>query len=417
MNIFDPRRPGFGTALETREYGATEVEARCAILDSGSGVIYLDANATVPPLKAVVAAVTDVMRSAAANPASAHAAGATARCLLESARARVAELVPGVEPESIIFLSGGTEANNMVIGSFAQNESVTFLAAPVEHSSVIEPLRIRCLDRVSWLGVDSCGRVDPDDARRKAAAAIGPVLLAVQAVNSETGVIQPVSEVVDAVRAVRPDTFIHLDAAQGVGRIRLDRWAAFVDSVSFSGHKIHGPHGTGVLMLRDGEPGDLRPLLLGGGQERGLRSGTPNVPGLTGLGIAAHVRAETFDEANRHMRQLRDSFETAVIDGLDGMVTINGGEALRVSNTSNLRFHSKDGMQLLAHLDAAGVMASQGSACSSGRPEPSRVLRAMGLTERQAFSSLRFSFSVLNSEQDARAAADIVVSVVRKVAQ
>jgi cysteine desulfurase len=170
-----------------------------------------------------------------------------------------------------------------------------------------------------------------------------------------------------------------------------------------------------VLALRECESGNLRALLLGGGQERGMRSGTPNVSGISGLGVAARIRAETFDEANRYMRQLRDCFETAVMDGLDGLVTINGGEAARVSNTSNLQFRSTDGMQLLAHLDAAGVMASQGSACSSGRPEPSRVLLAMGLTQRQAFSSLRFSFSVLNTDQDAREAADIVVSVVREI--
>jgi cysteine desulfurase len=133
------------------------------------------------------------------------------------------------------------------------------------------------------------------------------------------------------------------------------------DSISFSGHKIHGPLGTGALVLRDSRPYNLQPLLLGGGQERGMRSGTPNVSGIIGLGVAAHIRAEIFDHANRHMRELRDSFETAVMDGLHGMVSINGAEAARVSNTSNLQFHSMDGMQLLAQFDAAGLMASQGS--------------------------------------------------------
>jgi cysteine desulfurase len=356
------------------------------------------------------------MRSEVGNPASAHASGAAARRLMETARDRISGLIAGVVPESIIFVSGGTEANNMVIGSFYGIEPVTFLTSPVEHASIIEPLRLRWPDRVSWLNVDSCGRVDPDDARRKAMTATGRVVLVLQAVNSETGVIQPVDQVVDAVRSVRPDTFVHLDAAQGVGRVHLDQWVTSVDSLSFSGHKIHGPLGTGVLVvLRDGEPGELRPILLGGGQERGLRSGTPNVCGITGLGVAAQIRAEMFEKANHHMCQLRDSFETAVLDGLRGIVSVNGGEAARVSNTSNLQFSSRDGMQLLAHLDAVGVMASQGSACSSGRPEPSRILLAMGLTERQAFSSLRFSFSVLNTERDAREAADFVISVVRKM--
>jgi cysteine desulfurase len=335
--------------------------------------------------------------------------------LLEVARDHVSGLVGGLDPESVIFVSGGTEANNTVIGSFVQQEAPTFLVAQVEHSSVIEPLRNWYLDRILWLQVDSCGRIDPEGARENALQAKGPVVVVLQAVNSETGVIQPVDQVVQAVRSVRPDAFVHLDAAQGVGRIRLDRWAASANSVSFSGHKIHGPLGTGALAVHD--RAHLRPLLLGGGQERDLRSGTPNVPGLAGLGVAARIRTETFDEANDHMQRLRDNFEAAVIDGLGGMVRVNGGEATRVSNTSNLQFRSVDGMQLLAQLDAAGVMASQGSACSSGRPEPSRVLQAMGLSEREAFSSLRFSFSVLNTEQDALEAADIVNSVVRRIGQ
>jgi cysteine desulfurase len=157
--------------------------------------------------------------------------------------------------------------------------------------------------------------------------------------------------------------------------------------------------------------------VLGGGQERGLRSGTPNVPGIVGLGVAARTRMCSFDAANGKMFELRDRFEEAVLRGLGELVLINGGDAERVSNTSNLRFRSIDGMQLLAHLDAAGVMASQESACSSGRPEPSRVLRAMGLSESDAFSSLRFSFSILNAAEDALAAADIVNSVVRKLVQ
>jgi cysteine desulfurase len=340
-----------------------------------------------------------------------------ARRVLETARDQVAALVSGVEPEGVVFVSGGTEANNTVIDSFARKELITVIAAPVEHSSVLEPLRSRCSDRVSWIRVDSSGLVDPDDARRKASAARGPVLLVLQAVNSETGVIQPFEEVLASVRAARPDTFIHLDAAQAVGRIPLEVSVSAVNSVSFSGHKLHGPLGTGVLMVRDIAGADLRPLLLGGGQERGLRSGTPNVPGIAGLGVAAQIRVETFEAANRHMRHLRDDFEKAVVGGLDGAVAVNGGAAPRVSNTSNLRFRSIDGMRLLAHLDAAGVMASQGSACSSGRPEASQVLRSMGLTEYDAFSSLRFSFSVLNTEQDAREAAEIVVSVARTIAQ
>jgi cysteine desulfurase len=377
--------------------------------------IYLDANATAAPLPQVLDAVVDAMRSTAANPSSAHAGGAAARKLIETARDHVAELVGSVDPGSILFLSGGTEANNTVISTFRKNEQVTFLLAPVEHPSIIEPLRAWCPDRIRWLRVDACGRIDPEDVRKKAREAVYGVVLLLQAANSETGVIQPVDQAVEAVRSVRPEAFVHLDAAQAVGRIRLEPLAGIVDSVGFSGHKLHGPLGTGALVIR--EEGALRPMMLGGGQERGLRAGTPNVPGIAGLGVASRLRTETFAEANLHMRRLRDAFEAAVTVGLDGRASINGDGAPRVSNTSSLQFHSVDGMQLLAQLDAAGLMASQGSACSSGRPEPSRVLQAMGLSERQSFSSLRFSFSVLNTERDARDAADIVSAVVKRIAQ
>jgi cysteine desulfurase len=365
----------------------------------------------------VIAAVLKAMRSPIGNPASAHSSGAKARRLLETARDRTNSLVGGSEPGGVIFVSGGTEANNCVIGSFARNPLTTFIAAPVDHASILEPLRNRCADRVSWIRVDSAGCIDPADIGHAVANRTGPLLLILQAVNSETGVIQPVAEIVRSVRRSRPGIFIHLDAAQAVGRIPLDMATLDVDSLSFSGHKLHGPLGTGVLMVRDTAETGLQPLILGGGQERGLRSGTPNVPGIVGLGLAAQIRAATFNEANRHMRRLRDAFENTVLDGLGEAAAVNGSAANRVSNTSNLLFRFVDGMQMLAHLDAAGVIASQGSACSSGRPEPSQVLRSMGLTEQEAFSSLRFSFSILNTEEEVRAAAETVIWIARTIAQ
>lgn len=374
--------------------------------------LYLDANATTAALPSVIAAVSECMKSGVGNPSSAHRNGAVARRSLETARDSVASLIGWVDVEGIVFVSGGTEANNAAINSFLRTDACAFLVAPVEHPSLIEPLRARCPDRIAWLDVDSQGRIEPGSAADAAKASTGPLALLLQAVNSETGVIQPVREVIEAVRAVRPDAFVHLDAAQAVGRIPLGEWTSSVDTLAFSGHKIHGPAGTGVLAVRDGA--HVRPFMLGGGQERGLRSGTPNVPGIVGLGVAAHVRTATFEKSNEDMRRLRDRFEKTVLEALSGRVQVNGGGAARVSNTSNLCFDGIDGMQLLAQLDATGVMASQGSACSSGRPEPSRVLLAMGLSEREAFSSLRFSFSILNSEDEADEAARITTSVVRR---
>ncbi len=353
------------------------------------------------------------MRISTGNPSSAHAGGASARRSLETAREQVAGLLGAAEPETVYFVSGGTEANNTVVASFARRDAPpTFLLAAVEHPSIIEPTLALAPNRVCWLSVDENGRIDVESARRCARQAAGDVVVLVQSVNSETGVIQPVGDVVGAVRSVREDAFIHLDAAQGVGRIHLEVAKSF-DSIGFSGHKIHGPHGSGVLVLADRSR--LDPLLMGGGQESGVRSGTQNVAGAVGLGVAARLRSQSFDEANQHMRTLRDRFERSIADALGDRVKINGATSPRVSNTTNLRFEGVDGMQLLAQLDAAGVMASQGSACASGRPEPSRVLRAMGLSEDEAYSSLRFSFSVLNGPGDATEAAEIVVATARRL--
>ncbi|MBI2570974.1 MAG: aminotransferase class V-fold PLP-dependent enzyme [Candidatus Schekmanbacteria bacterium] len=226
-------------------------------------------------------------------------------------------------------------------------------------------------------------------------------LLSVQWVCGETGVVQPLARL--AAIAHRSGASLHVDAAQAVGRLPIDL-AAFpgIDFLTFSGHKLHGPLGTGVLYAR--EPRSLTPLLLGGEQERGVRSGTENLPGIVGLALACELRRRGLPEAIARMRHLRDRFEARVIGEVVG-AAVNGAGAPRVGNTSNLRFLGLDGQALLAQLDRRGIACSQGSACSSRRPQPSHVLRAMGLSEDEAFSSLRFSFSVLNTNEDVERAA------------
>jgi cysteine desulfurase len=308
-----------------------------------------------------------------------------------------------------VFVSGGTEANNMVITSQRDRAEASFLVAPVEHDSVLTPLLTpRGKGRVHWLAVDAGGRIVPESAGLCAhdASPDKPIVLAIQAANNETGVVQPVAEVVRAVRRQRDDAFILLDAAQAVGRVGLDVDALDVDAVSFSSHKIHGPAGVGVLVLRDGAERRISPLILGGGQERGLRSGTLNVAGVAGLAAALRLRRTSFAKSVALLAAVRDAFEARLGERLGDLVKVNGGGE-RVPNTSNVRLTGVDGMRLLARLDERGVLASQGSACSSGRPEPSRTLLAMGLSPEQAFSSLRFSFSVLNTVGEALVAADI----------
>lgn len=373
--------------------------------------IYLDHNATTKPLPEVVDLVAHTMAQVWANPSSAHWLGGQARAVLETARDGVCELVSGAVSEGVIFASGGTEANNIVLlGGDPESAWRCVITSQVEHASVLRPaqaLRRRGC-RVVLLDVSGDGRLDPEALMRAAAAAPpGPLLVSLQWANSETGIIQPMAELAAAVRAVRPDAFCHSDAAQAVGRVPVDVTAASIDAVAFSGHKIHGPHGIGALVLADPNEQRVAPLVHGGGQERGLRSGTHNLPGAAGLGHAAATRARSFADAASHMRAVRDAFEESLV-ALAPNIAVNGVAAPRLPNTSNIRFPGRDGMEIVAHLDALGIACSQGSACSSGKPEPSHVLRAMGLSEADAYSSVRFSFSVLNTINEARRAAHAV---------
>ncbi|ACL55677.1 cysteine desulfurase family protein [Methylobacterium nodulans] len=381
--------------------------------------IYVDANATAAPLPEVVEAVASAMRSGLGNPASAHRAGGEARRAVEKAREQVGRLIDGAFSEDVAFVSGGTEANNTVLRHFDERIAAVFFAARCEHASISRPLKRADQDgRVIWLDVDSSGRIDAEGIRRRARAAprAQTYVLAIQAANSETGVIQPVEEIVTEFRSAYDSAFILLDAAQAVGRVRLELNKLRADAISFSGHKLHGPQGTGALILANSEA-VVSPLLYGGGQERGLRSGTQNVPGIIGFGVAAERRTEEFLAASVTLRAIRDEFEGRLRQHLGNRVTFNGAVAPRVPNTSNVRFADVDGMQLLALLDARGVMASQGSACSSGRPEPSSTLTAMGLSTKEAFSSLRFSFSILNKIEEAVEAADIAAELAKAIAR
>ncbi|PVE22834.1 cysteine desulfurase [Microvirga sp. KLBC 81] len=369
-------------------------------------MIYLDANATTAASESVVAAVFAAMRGALGNPSSIHAAGADARNAITRARDEVCLLIPGALPEGVIFTSGGTEGNNAVLRGIP---NVTIVTTNVEHPSVLRPAEAakeHCSVRV---GRD--GTVDPQ-AVADVLPPSGEVIVSIQWANSETGVIQPISDIIGAVRARRPDTFIHVDAAQAIGRIpiRIDG----IDALTFSGHKIHGPQGTGALVLGDPDETRLKALILGGGQEGGRRSGTQNVPGAVGLGVAIREREEAFESASRALKTLRDVFERAVLEVVPGS-KVNGGGSPRVPNTSNILFPGIEAMAMVARLDQRDVACSVGAACSSGRPEPSHVLSAMGLSEDEAYSSVRFSFSVMNSVDEALRAADIVAQTAREL--
>ena len=377
--------------------------------------IYLDSNATTRPLEAVIGCVADAMRQIYANPSSAHWLGSMARSRLEQARDDVCQLVGGALPEGVIFTSGGTEGNNAILTSRGAGASQPLLiTSKVEHPSVLRPAAefARRGGRVALLEVSPEGLINPSEVGRVARSASAPIVLSVQWAKGETGVVQPVREIAEEARCALHPVFFHSDVAQAIGRVSIDLDAADIDAATFSGHKLHGPQGTGALLLREPGSSSVHPLILGGGQERGFRAGTQNVAGLSGLGLAARLRAEAFADATAHMRALRDEFEAILADWIPS-IRVNGAGAPRVPNTSNIRFPGVEAMALLARLDAQGIACSVGSACSAGKPEPSHVLTAMGVPEQEAFSSVRFSFSILNTMDEARLAARVVADTFR----
>lgn len=360
-------------------------------------VINLDAAANTSPTAEVIDAVVAAMRSGAANPASAHELGDRARAVLSRARDGVLSLLDGALDDGVIFTSGCTEANNTV---FAGIQATTIITSTVEHPSVL-----RSAERAASSGatvlfapVDRGGLVDFEKLGAMVASAQGPLLVSIQFANSETGVIQPIAAIA-AMLASRPQTTFHSDAAQAFGKLPINLSPGVgPDVITVSGHKLHAPMGVGAIVAA--ERGVLlAPLLVGGDQEGSLRAGTEAVPLIAGFGAACEARADTMDHCVLRMLQLRDRLEAGLRDMLPDVVLLEG-VADRLPNISSVRFPGVDGMSLIAQLDNRGVAASQGSACSSRRPEPSHVLIAMGMSENDAFETVRFSISALNTDAE-----------------
>ena len=360
--------------------------------------VYLDNNATTKPLPEVREAMMRVLGEDFGNPSSAHSAGDRGREAMVVARDSVAQLV-GAEADQIVFMGSGTEANNTVFHSVVQRaptgKRVRIVTTTVEHSSIIKMndyLSARGVEVVS-VPMDRCGQLVWEALNE--AVTPDTDLVSVQWVNNETGAILPVERIAQLCQS--RGVLFHTDAAQAVGKLPVSVIELPVDFLAFTAHKFHGPQGVGALYVRSSK--ELLPLLWGGSQEGGLRPGTENVPGIIGMGTAAQLRLERLENVQGLMASLRDDFEQSVIDRVPD-VEINGDPDMRVCNTTNLLFRDVDGQALVARLDQEGVRCSQSSACTNQRPEPSYVLRAMGVSEAEAYSSVRFSFSEFNTVED-----------------
>lgn len=344
--------------------------------------VYLDYNATAPVRPQVAEAMTAALASPG-NPSSTHRFGRLARRLVEEAREGVAALVGG-DAANVVFTSGGTEANALALGGVRRR----VLVSAVEHDSVLKAVA----DAVV-VPVDRHGVVDLDALDRLLSDG-GPALVSVMLANNETGVIQPLAEV--AALARRHGALLHCDAVQAAGKLALDNVARCADLLTLSAHKLGGPQGVGALVL--GETVDVAPLLRGGGQERGRRAGTENVPGIVGFGVAAKLAADDLGAATA-LAVWRDRLEAqarAIVPG----TAVFGAERPRLPNTSCLSLPGVPSDVQVMALDLAGVAVSAGSACSSGKVAPSRVLKAMGATAGEAGSAIRISLGWASEEGD-----------------
>jgi cysteine desulfurase len=369
--------------------------------------VYLDWNATTPPLPDVVAAMRAAAESAWANPSSVHADGRRARAFVEDARAAVAELA-GTDARDVVFTSGGTEANNLALRSAFTTGGGVLVTSRIEHPSitrVAETLEREGRARVHWLAIDRDGRVDLDDARRTLAS--GDVkLVAVSAANHETGVVQPTAELAQLARA--HGAAVHIDAVQAFGKIRFDASTTDFTSASLAAHKLRGPKGIGALLTRPGLR--IEPVLLGGAQERGIRPGTVDPVAASGLVVAARHAAAS-PVAYAAVAALRDRLEAALLRLAPGSAVNGVGRLPHVTNVSVLGWQ---GAELVAALDLEGVSISSGSACSAGTTEPSPVIRAIA-GETRARSAVRFSLGEITNEDDVERVIAVLAHVLARV--
>jgi cysteine desulfurase len=377
--------------------------------------VYLDYNASTPCDSRVVEAMGPYLAEVFANPASrSHRAGQRAFAALEETRARVATALGARSATEIVFTSGATEGNNLAVAGAARAAEARgrhLVTQATEHAAVLEPLR--ALEREGWeltvLGVDREGRIRLDDL--EAALRTDTTLVSLMLANNETGTLQPVAEAAAVIREA--GALLHCDAAQGPGKVVMDVNALGVDLLTVSAHKVYGPKGSGALYRRRRHPAlRLPPQLYGGGQEEGVRSGTPNLPGAVGLATALELAAGDLEAEATRLSGLRDRLEGRILSALDGCI-VNGCSDSRLPQTSNISFSGVDGSALLASLSDLAV--SSGSACTSSTPEPSVVLRAMGVSRRLAAASIRFSLGRPTTVDEVDLAADRVISEVTRL--
>jgi cysteine desulfurase len=374
--------------------------------------IYLDYAATTPTDERVVEAMQPYFSDIFANPSSAHSFSQDAKDAVAEARCNTALFV-GAGPFEIIFTSGGTESNNMVIKGVAyawREKGDHIITSSIEHHSVLRPCEFleRQGFRVTYLPVDNYGMVDPDDVKK--AITDKTILISIMHANNEIGTIQPVREIGGIARD--KGVYFHVDAVQTLGHLPVDVDDLNADLISASGHKFYGPKGVGILYARKGVK--IQPFMHGGDQEMGKRASTHNVPGIVGFGKAVEIAAEEMKTRTGQLRGLRDILINGVLSSIDEAF-LNGHPDKRLPNNVNVSIPHMEGESLLLDLDKAGIACSTGSACTSFSQDTSHVLASIGVPPELANGSLRFSLGRSTTKDDIGYVLDVLQDIVAKL--
>ena len=347
------------------------------------------------------------------NPSSVHSFGQEVRKALEEARVKVAELINAERKESIIFTSGATESNNMTIkGSAYRNKErgTHIITSSIEHMSVLNPCKFLSTKgfKVTFLPVDQYGFVDLKNLEEELTDET--ILVSIMYANGEIGTIQPIKEISQIVH--RKNAYLHVDATAANGQVPIDVKNEGIDLLTISSNDMYGPKGVGALYVKEGAR--IEPIIHGGGQERGLRSGTEDVPGIVGFGNAAEIAKKEMQTESERLMKLRDKLIKGLLDSIPYSF-LNGHPTKRLPNNVAVRYSFIEGEAMLLSLDMMGVAASSGSACTTKTLEPSHALIAIGLKHEEAHGSLLFTLGKQNTEEEVNYVISIMPDIVKRL--
>lgn len=370
-------------------------------------MVYFDNSATTKPYKEVIDEVCECMERYFGNPSSAHRLGLEAERKIKTARERVAKLI-GASPLEIVFTSGGSEANNTALkGIIAKGDHI--ITSKIEHPSILHTLEALEAEgyEVTYMDVDSRGLINIEDLKKSIKA--NTRLITIMHVNNEIGSIEPVNDIIKAVREINKKTRVHIDAVQSLGKLKIDVKKLDVDLMSLSSHKIHGPKGVGALFIKKGLV--VKSLITGGGQEMDIRSGTENLPGISGFGIAAEIIGTKLERERYNISNLKKHFIER-LDEIDKTVVNSPQDGFHIDNILNVSFEGVRGEVLLHALEDFNIFVSTGSACSAKRSSHKNyVLPSIGLKPCYVEGAIRFSFSYGNTLEEV----DFTIDALKKI--